>query len=373
MNIAIDATRAIVPRWGGIENYTYYLIHALARTHGAHQLTLLTQTCQESRPLPQGLGIVRKEIRPPRLWTQLGLSRETLNPSYDVLLLSGQNVPLLYNWRLPTVVVFHDLSPTLNPEQYRFPGILYLRLFSFLAAKLATHIIAVSEATKNDLIRFYHVRPDKVTVIPEGFDGKVFYQRSQDEVKAVREKYGIGEDYVLFIGTVQPRKNISRLIEAFAQVKQEVTSSLELVVAGKPGWKNEEIYAAPSRLRIKESVRFLDHVGDEDLPALISGAKMLAYPSLFEGFGLVILEAQACGVPVLTSNLSSMPEAAGEAAVLVDPYEVEDIARGMKRLLTDPELVKELVGKGRENVRDFTWEKAALSTLSVLEKVGRRR
>lgn len=208
--------------------------------------------------------------------------------------------------------------------------------------------------------------------------------------------YGIEKErYFLFVGTVQPRKNLARLIEAFtiltrgpagSQPQSMSSTSLRaligaprspsplatnLVIVGKKGWMADEIYALPKKLGIEEKIKFLDYIKDTDLPALYSGAIALVFPSLFEGFGLPILEAQACGCPVVTSNLSSMPEIAGGGAILVDPYSVDDIVSSMRKI-ENRKLRMEIVKEGFKNVKRFSWEKCAEQTLKILEGVSSR-
>lgn len=180
------------------------------------------------------------------------------------------------------------------------------------------------------------------------------------------KKYKIEGDYILFVGTLQPRKNIVRLIEAFSTLGPKLYT---LVVVGKPGWLYEEIYEAPKKFKVEDRVKFLDYVPDEDLPALYQNALCFVLPSLYEGFGLPVLEAMHYGCPVVTSNVSSLPEAAGDAAIMVDPESTESIKEGIEKVLGDKSLREKLVKKGYEQVKKFSWEKCARETLKVLEEV----
>jgi glycosyltransferase involved in cell wall biosynthesis len=238
---------------------------------------------------------------------------------------------------------------------------------------MATRVLVDSRATRDDLIAAYDITPDRIIVVYPGRDETI--TRVDDPVRwaAVRARYGIGPHYVLYVGTLQPRKNLIRLIQAFARLcarHRDIPSDLELVLAGKVGWLSDAILTEPQRLGIECRIRFPGYVDEADLPTLISGALVYAYPSLYEGFGFPVLEAQACGVPVLTSMGSSLPEVAGEAAWLVDPTDVDAIADGLYRLLTDKELRARLVACGYRNVLRFSWDQAARQVLSVLEDVG---
>lgn len=186
-------------------------------------------------------------------------------------------------------------------------------------------------------------------------------------MEKIRKKYGISGDYILFVGTLQPRKNLVRLIEAFSRLNPKPYT---LIIVGKPGWMYEEIYQAPKKFGVEEKVKFLDYVSDEDLPSLYQNARCFVLPSLYEGFGLPVLEAMSYGCPVVTSNTSSLPEAGGEAAIYVDPESVESIKEGILKVLNfTPRARQDLIKKGYDQVKKFSWEKCARETLKVLEEV----
>jgi glycosyltransferase involved in cell wall biosynthesis len=226
-------------------------------------------------------------------------------------------------------------------------------------------IIAVSEATKKDLVKVMKVSPKRIKVIHEAVDQKIFRKQPESKINLVRKKYGLAKDYFIYVGTIQPRKNLVRLIEAFSKMPSK---KYDLVLAGKPGWLYDEIYQAPKKFGVEERVKFLGFVDTEDLTSLYSGALSFVFPSLYEGFGLPILEAMACRLPVLTSNTSSMPEVSGSRAILVDPKNVEDIAKGLNLLSRNEKLRTELANKGWEWSKSFSWEKTARETLKVLEE-----
>jgi len=195
----------------------------------------------------------------------------------------------------------------------------------------------------------------------------------------LKEKFGISSPYILFVGTLQPRKNISRLIEAFAKLEPSIKNKegsikdLRLVIVGKKGWQYEEILAAPEKFGVKEKVKFLENITDEDLPFFYKNALCFCLPSLYEGFGLPILEAMQYGCPIATSNVSSLPEAGGDAAVYFDPENVEHITKALQSLVDDEELRSKLLKKGYEQVKKFSWEKTARKTLDVLQEIGQEK
>jgi glycosyltransferase involved in cell wall biosynthesis len=298
------------------------------------------------------------------------------------LFIPAHTIPLIRRPDLKTVVTIHDVGFQEYLETYqRWWGRLYEGRVSNYAARNATHLIAVSESTKKDLVEKVGVASEKITVIYEGVNHGIFRQQFIDSPKAnrrlqanlaieqLRRKYGIDGDYLLFVGTVQPRKNLARLIDAFSLLTSHFPL-LNLVIVGKKGWLSDEVYAAPQKFGVGERVKFLGYVPTEDIVSLMNGAKAFVFPSLYEGFGLVVLEAMACGCPVVASNISSLPEVVEDAGILVDPYRVEDIARGVKEVLElNGEERQNLVQKGLVQARKFTWEKAARETVKIFTLV----
>jgi glycosyltransferase involved in cell wall biosynthesis len=286
----------------------------------------------------------------PRLWTHIRLSAELLRPGRpQVLFVPAHVLPLAHP--LPTVVTVHDLGYRHFPEAHPWRQRLYLEWSTRFSARRATRVIADSAATKRDLTRFCGVPEGKITVVYPGYDDAL----ARVNAAAVRTRYGLPENYFLHVGTLQPRKNLMRLMEAVSQAPAPVC----LVLAGRAGWM-----AAPITAR----ARWLEYVPDEDLAGLYSGAQALVFPSLFEGFGFPVLEAMACGTPVICSNMSSLPEVAGQAALLVDPQDVQALLRAMLRVQAEPALRAELTERGLSQVRQFSWRRAAEETLAVLDK-----
>jgi len=365
MLIGIDASRAASEEKTGTENYSWNLINALERVDKENRYVLYFNKIPRVFEISQP-NFSTKVIPAPKFWTQGRLAWECLIHPPDILFVPAHTIPVIRRPLLKTVVTVHDLGAEFLAEYHQFPQKIYLNWSTKYAAASATHLIAVSEFTKKDLIRTLKVRSKQISVVYEGIDKKIFYHRGDWEVKQAKAKYGLAKNYLLYIGTIQPRKNLVRLIESFAKAGLK---NVDLVLAGSRGWLHEDIYQAPEKFSVSKYVRFVGFVETEDLPALYSGAIGLVFPSLYEGFGLPILEAFACRCPVLTSKIGAMAEVAGEAAILVDPYNVDEMAAGLKKLASDENLRNALIQKGEQRIKDFSWEKTARETIKVFEKV----
>ena len=365
MLIGIDASRAARRKRTGTERYSFELIRHLVALDQKNRYRLYFD-----RPPFCELRIANCELRVmpfPRLWTHVRLSWEMMHRPPDVLFVPAHVLPIVHPPR--SVVTIHDLGYLYFPRTYRALDRLYLDLSTRYNARAAVHIIADSQATKRDLMERYGVDPAKITVVYPGYDEEAFQPvRGREAIEAVKARYSIAGDYILFVGTIQPRKNLVRLMEAFSLLKRQA-ADLQLVIAGKKGWLYEAIFRRVEELGLEGQVVFTGYVAEEDLPALFSGARLFVFPSLYEGFGLPVLEAMACGVPVVCSNASSLSEVAGDAALLFDPLDVEGMAAAMERVLGDERLRAELVERGLKRAREFSWERCARETLAVLESV----
>ncbi len=258
-----------------------------------------------------------------------------------------------------TLLTVHDLSFVRVPETASPSLKAYLDAVVPRSVRRADHILADSQATRDDLITLYNTPPGKISVLLSGVDAR--FQPVVDPLllTTMRSKYRIGgAPYIFSIGTVQPRKNYGRLIQALARLHQ-AGSDIHLVIAGGQGWLEDPIYDSIRQHDMESFVHFIGFADEADLPGLYSGAVCFAFPSLYEGFGLPVLEAMACGTPVVTSNVSSLPEVAGDAALMVDPYDVEALADSLRRLIYDETLRQRLIALGWQRVRRFTWQAAA--------------
>ncbi|MCD6291779.1 MAG: glycosyltransferase family 4 protein [Anaerolineae bacterium] len=371
MLIGVDASRAIRARRTGTERYSAELIRRLLDLGKRHHWRLYGPTSPPPGLFAPGKHVSWRVIRIPRLWTHIGLSWEMMRHPPDVLFVPAHVLPLWHPRH--TLVTVHDLGYHHYPDTHPWRQRIYLEWSTRWNARVATYVLADSQATRDDLISVYGVDPRRIVVVYPGRDESLRRVEDPRTLASVRERYGIGPRYILYVGTLQPRKNLARLMTAFARLvarDRDRFADLQLVLAGKPGWLSAPILAEPKRLGIEERVRFSGYIADADLAALISGAQVYAYPSLYEGFGFPVLEAQACGVPVLTSSVSSLPEVAGDAALLVDPTDVRAIEDGLYRLLTDQKTREALVAKGYVNVQRFSWDRAARKVLDVLERMG---
>jgi glycosyltransferase involved in cell wall biosynthesis len=267
----------------------------------------------------------------------------------------------------PTVLTVHDLIFRHLPTHHKPLNRWYLNLTMPLYCRRANHIISVSEHTKRDLIAAYGLVPSKVTVVREAASSH-FCPQSSEVIASVRSRYGLPERYLLFVGTVEPRKNLGRLLSAFESAHAEGLAD-GLVIVGQRGWLYDDFFAQLEKSPVRDRVILPGYVDDRDLPALYAGARVFAFPSVYEGFGLPVLEAMACGVPVAASNASSIPEIGGDAAMYFDPLDVRSMSDALFRLLRDSELQGELRSQGLARAASFSWERAAMETRAVYDAV----
>jgi glycosyltransferase involved in cell wall biosynthesis len=261
------------------------------------------------------------------------------------------------------VVTIHDLSPLIAPEFYNWKRRLWHRLVNFeKTLRRADHIIAVSEYTKSDIVRLLGISPDKISVIYPGIDQTLFKpDLPVDGLREVRNLYGLPGEFILFLNTLEPRKNLVNFIKAY----EKIDSTAALIIGGKVGWKYKEIFATINASPKRRSIKYLGYIPEEHKPYLIRLANVVGFPSFYEGFGFPALEALSVGVPVLASQITSLPETVNQAALLVDPYNIDDMAQGLDLLLHDASLRQNLINKGFEQAQKFKWETAAEKLLAV--------
>lgn len=365
MVIGIDASRAVSGQRTGTEAYAFFLTEALIplACQRGHQLRLYFNHPPTNDCYLKGSNVEWAVIPWPRLWTHLRLASELHRRPPDLFFTPAHVIPVTY--RRPSVATVHDLGYHYFPEAHTRRQVAYLRWSTRHNARRSRRVIADSQATKDDLIRFYRVDPAKISIIYPGTDPGLRRIAEEEQLGRVLRKYGITPPYVLYIGTLQPRKNLTRLVQAFA----ESGIRHQLVIAGKAGWLADPILATVFGYQspVTNNIVLPGFVDDRDKAALISRADALLYPSLYEGFGFPVLEGNACGTPVLCSNTSSLPEIAGDAALLVDPTSVEAMSAAIERIVNDSELREELVKKGYQNVARYTWQNTAQRVLDTLE------
>jgi alpha-1,3-rhamnosyl/mannosyltransferase len=285
----------------------------------------------------------------------------------DVYFATDQRVPRLR--RIPVCATIHDAIPLRHPEwaNPRLRGLKNLLLKQSFG--WAERVLVLARATIAEVVEHYHVPESRIAVTPLGVDDAWFVAPAADALAATLRRYGLARGYLLFVGTLQPRKNVERVIEAYGRLPPALRASFDLVVVGKLGWSAAPI-VAKLRERTGEGVRWLERVPDTDLRMLYRGAAGFVFPSLYEGFGLPVLEAFASGLPVVTSNVTSLPEVAGDAALLVDPLDIDAITQAVTRILEDRALADSLRTKGVARARGFTWEACAAKTAAVLRQMA---
>ncbi|MBE8539371.1 glycosyltransferase [Geoglobus acetivorans] len=279
--------------------------------------------------------------------------------------------PFLFLKKSKKILTVYDLTPLLFPETHRKSRVLMHKYIFPLILKSSDKIITDSYSTKSDLIKYFKIPENKIKVIYLAADER-FKPLKEDEINKIRQKYKLKNPFILYVGTVEPRKNIQTLLKAYYKLKKQGIKH-KLVIAGKIGWKYKPIFETIDKLDLKKDVIFTGYVPDEDLPALYNAADIFIYPSLYEGFGLPPLEAMACGTPVITSNTSSLPEVVGNAGIMVDPYDIDGLAKAMYEVLTNEGLKEEMRKKGLERAKMFNWRKTAEETLNVYEEVYNMR
>jgi glycosyltransferase involved in cell wall biosynthesis len=372
MIIGLDASRAARRHRTGTETYSLEIIKTMAGMASPERhLRLYTPHPPQHLEWPDSPYVETRVIPWPRLWTHLRLALELHRHPPDVLFVPAHVLPVYCP--VPTVVTVHDLGYLHYPETHRPFDRWYLNWTTRRHSRVAGEIIADSLTTKQDLIEFYGTNPDRITIIYLGRDESLAPVTDAKIIEQAKARYNIEGDYLLYLGTLHPRKNLARLIDAFhTAIVSLRNDDLKLVIAGKRGWLYNEIFERVQQLDLTKRVIFPAYVTNEDKPALLSGSLAYVFPSLYEGFGLPALEAMACGTPVLTSNCSSLPEVAGEAALLVDPHQTAEIAEGLVALITDADLRGQLVEKGFQQIQGFSWQKSAAQLLEILERVGRK-
>lgn len=376
MRIGINGYEAVVSRFGydeksglprrvGSGEYCYELLINLHKIDKKNNYIIYLPQDTTSDLPKESANWHYKIVKPKKMWTLIGLSLEFLfrRSKPDVFLSPTHYMPIVAPRN--TVISILDVSYIRFPELFKKSDLRQLANWTKFSVKKAKRVFTISQASKDDIIKEYGISRDRVVVTYPGIRQGLMIKDEGLGMDELKKKYGINGEYILFVGTLQPRKNIIRLIEAFSKIK----SDIKLVIIGKKGWLYEGILGAPKKFNIENKVKFLDFVSDDDLPAFYKNAVCFVLPSLYEGFGLPILEAMKYGCPVVTSNVSSLPEAGGDAALYVNPLDVKDIKKNLELIIQNSELREKLIKKGYEQVKKFSWEKTARETLKTLESI----
>lgn len=307
-----------------------------------------------------------------RLWNYVPIKYKWLfNDNSDIYHFFNFIVPPRITGKVITTI--HDMTYELYPETMDKRNLKRIKDDIQYSVNRSEKIITVSESSKRDIIKFLNVPESKVEVVYNGVDYNR-YSTSYDENQKnkVRKKYNIPNDYILYMGTLEPRKNIESIIKAFSLFKKENiinSKDIKLVIAGKKGWMFESIFNLVTELKLEENIIFTDYIDEADKPIIYNMAKLFIFPSIYEGFGIPILEAMASSVPVITSNVSSMPEIAGEAAVLVEPMNIVSISNNINKILSDKEYSSKLVRKGHIQAKKFSWDLSAKKMYDIYKNI----
>lgn len=264
------------------------------------------------------------------------------------------------------IATMYDVIPLLYPETQTKIQLAYWNNQLPLVAKTCEHLLTISECSKKDIVEHLQVSPEKITVTPLGVDAR-YAPATDTEKKVVREKYDLPQDFILYLGTIEPRKNIARLVRAYNRIAKNIPH--DLVLAGKWGWSFEDVEKEIAKSPFKDRIKIMSHVETAFLPALYSAAKVFIFPSLYEGFGLPPLEAMACGTPVITSNVSSLPEVVGDCALKINPADENALAEAMEKIVSDPFLRERLIADGLVWSKNFNWDRTARLTMDVYRKL----
>ncbi len=353
-------------RRAGIHHYISQLLNNLPLDNDQFEITIFSNNSDDLTNWPAN------KIAPSRWRTDNPLIRIAWEQIVWPSILSDHNIDLLHSMAFvtpvrspcPTIVTVYDLSFIYFPEQYPLLKRLYLTNLTRRSCQKAKRIVTISEAGRQDVHHQFGIALDKIDVVPPGVDSS-FVPLSESEVKAFREHQQLPKQFVLHVGTLQPRKNLLILIEAMAQIKRpEIT----LVLAGGKGWYYKDIFARVQKLGLENQVRFTGYVSETDLPLWYNAASMLIYPSFYEGFGMPALEAMACGTPVVVANNSSLPEVVGEAGRLFDPDDIQALAEHIVTVLDDQEIVATMRQKGMKQARLYNWSESGQKLNSIYMK-----
>lgn len=371
MRIWIDGYEANVLQRLGSSQVAFELLRNLEQIDRKNDYTILLPSPPLGDLPKERAGWKYKILKPKRLWTKIALPLTlfTTREKPDVFFSPTHYIPQFIPDRVKKVVTIFDLSFLRFPDMFTKKDLWQLTNWTKFSVKNSDHIITISQCSKEDIVKNYGFKKDKITVAYPGYNKEKFKPK---EVKSERNPK---ESYLIYIGTLQPRKNLIRLMEAFARVVKDV-KNLKLVIVGKTtgegkqGWMYEDILKTPAELGIKEKVEFEGYLPADELADLLRGAVAFIQPSLWEGFGIPVVEAMACGVPVIVSNVSSLPEIVGKAGLLVDPYSIDQMEQAIRTIVADKKLQQKYSKEGIERAKDFSWDKMAQEVLKVFEKLS---
>lgn len=372
MTIGIDINEANIGQRVGVNQVAYGLFRSLVGNLTEEDKVI---ALSKERPLPD-LPYSSEKLKyetfgPKKMWVLTGLTKRLFfnKPKLDVLFSPSHYTPLIS--RVPSVVFLMDLSyERFDGEFFTSYDINQLKRWTPLSIRKAKHVLTISEFSKSEIVALYKTPPEKISVVYPGFDRETYHGKiPKTKQLQVRKKYGITGKYLIYIGTLQPRKNLSRLIDAFAKLKNK---QVKLVIGGKKGWLYDQIFGKVKELKLENRILFLGFVPNDDLPGLIKGSQAYILPSLYEGFGMPPVEAQAVGVPVVVSRISSLPEVVGASGIYIeDPNSVDSIKQSLENVLSLRKSEREtIIEVGKENTKRFDWNISAVKVLEILKGVA---
>ncbi|MBM2821195.1 MAG: group 1 glycosyl transferase [Candidatus Berkelbacteria bacterium] len=358
MKIAID-TQTTLGQKTGFGFYVKNLVEALEKVDSKDEYVKIFPKTEKDFSTPQRL-----------FWDQVTFPRRAGKAKVDLLHQPCFSAPLFYRGKI--VVTCHDLISIFFPENLPLASRLFYSKWMPFSYRRADMIIAISEHTKRDIMALLKIPEDKITVIHSAASKDFRPIKSKKELARVKKKYGTGKNYILDVGTLEPRKNLPFLVRAYALAVREGINE-KLVITGKKGWYYEDLFKLVDKLSLQDKVIFTGYVEEKDLPALYSGARAFVFPSIYEGFGLPPLEAMACGVPVISSNTSSLSEVVDNAGILLQPKDERLWAAKIVKILRDPKLALTLSALALRQSKKFSWEESARKTINVYKEVLKRQ
>lgn len=378
MRVGLDV-RTITPVRSGVGNYVLHLFRGLRNVAPEQDFFLVGQ---RSNLDVIGGGIPDRVLHETKishenhplgdLWEHYWLPRVLHQNQVDVFHGPATLLPLARDG-YAAVVTIHDLVAFLHPQTIPRKYATYMRWLIRKVVARADRIISVSEHTKSDLVDVLGVNPDKISVVYEAAHESFRPCNDQKLLDDVCQRYGLDGPFLYHVGNIEPRKNLVRLVKAFMIMRERSGHKVKLAISGQKGWLTRRLFKALGEIDIHRDVVFTGYVSHQDLPLLMCAAHAFVFPSLYEGFGLPVLEAMSCGTPVVTSDISSLPEIVGDKAVLVDPNSSESVAQGLQRILEDSQLHSRLAAEGFERAKLFSWNKAARETLDIYRRVHEER
>jgi glycosyltransferase involved in cell wall biosynthesis len=370
MIVGIDGNEANIEKKVGVNRYALEVLRGLYKLQDDKNRFVIYLSDKPRTELPDATEFWKyKILHGGKAWVLSKLMPHLIrHRQVDVLFSPSHYLPI-FN-RIPTVCTIHDLGYLEFSEQFRKRDFWQLKYWSAISIIISKYIICPSESVKKEIVRHYPFASKKIYVVHHGFDKQLFHKNINNKiVRQIRDKYRIEKKYILFLSTLKPSKNVEGLIDAYYMVKNKIDH--QLVIAGKKGWMYEEIFRKVKELQLEDDVVFTDYIPEKDKPALFVGAKAYVLPSFWEGFGMDVLNAMACGTPVVVSKVASLPEIAGDAAIYINPYKIESIAKGITKIVKmNEKRYNNLVNMGLDRAESFSWDKSARETLDVLRKVA---